>query len=121
MVWHELHTTDLAGALAFAAEVAGRHAANGEPLPLLHGLPLGVKDLLDTQGLLSTCGNIGLRGHVPSVDHPWVARLRLAPWLPSWLPLVARWSVRWPAGYATPHCPLARCASVDSAPGNWTG
>ncbi|MFO1327126.1 MAG: amidase family protein [Rubrivivax sp.] len=69
--------TDFERALQTAteAEVAVRR---GDPLPPLHGLPLGVKDLLDTQGLLSTCGNIGLRGHVPSVDHPWVARLRRA-------------------------------------------
>ena len=50
----------------------------GDELPLLHGLPLGVKDLLDTAGLLTTCGNVGLRGHVPLADHGLVARLRAA-------------------------------------------
>ncbi|EGJ11201.1 amidase [Rubrivivax benzoatilyticus] len=64
-----------ARAAARAAEAAG---ARGEPLPLLHGLPLGVKDLLDTAGLLTTCGNTAMRGYVPREDHALVARLRAA-------------------------------------------
>ncbi len=60
---------------ARAAEAALRA---GQPLPLLHGLPLGVKDLLDTEGLLTTCGNVGLRGHLPNADAALVARLRRA-------------------------------------------
>ena len=50
----------------------------GEPLGLLHGLPLGVKDLQNTKGLLTTFGNIGRRGHVPTQDNSLVARLRQA-------------------------------------------
>jgi amidase len=50
----------------------------GEPLGLLHGLPLGVKDLQDTAGLLTTYGNVALRGNVPRTDHGVVARLRAA-------------------------------------------
>ena len=44
----------------------------------LHGLPLGVKDLQDTAGLLTTYGNVRLRGNVPLVDNSLVARLRTA-------------------------------------------
>ena len=66
---------DRARAAARAAEAA---VARGEPLPLLHGLPLGVKDLLDTAGLLTTCGNVAMRGYVPTADHALVARLRAA-------------------------------------------
>ena len=50
----------------------------GEPLGLLHGLPLGVKDLQDTAGLLTTYGNIALRGNIPGHDNSLVARLRKA-------------------------------------------
>lgn len=50
----------------------------GAPLPALHGLPLGVKDLQATKGLLTTSGNVGLRGHVPKQDVSLVARLREA-------------------------------------------
>lgn len=69
--------TDFERALeqARAAESA---VMRGGALPPLHGLPLGVKDLLDTEGLLSTCGNVALRGHVPAADNSLVARLKRA-------------------------------------------
>ena len=64
-----------------ALEVA-RHAESevmrGAPLGPLHGLPLGVKDLQDTAGLLTTYGNVGLRNNVPTRDNGLVARLRRA-------------------------------------------
>jgi len=60
---------------ARAAEAAVRR---GETLGPLHGLPLGVKDLQDTAGLLTTSGNIGRRHHVPLHDNALVARLRAA-------------------------------------------
>ena len=50
----------------------------GDALGPLHGLPLGVKDLQDTAGLLTTHGNVGLRGNVPAADNALVARLRRA-------------------------------------------
>jgi amidase len=50
----------------------------GAALGLLHGLPLGVKDLQDTAGLLTTYGNVALRGNVPARDNTLVARLRAA-------------------------------------------
>jgi amidase len=64
-----------ARAEARAAEQAVRR---GEPLGLLHGLPLGVKDLEPTAGLLSTLGTPSLRNHVPSADIELVRRLRAA-------------------------------------------
>lgn len=69
--------TDFGHARA-AAKQAEAQVLRGGPLPLLHGLPIGVKDLQDTAGLLTTHGNIGLRGHVPSADMALVARLRQA-------------------------------------------
>jgi len=60
---------------ARAAEAA---VMRGAPLGPLHGLPLGVKDLQDTAGLLTTHGNVGLRGNVPATDNGLVARLRAA-------------------------------------------
>lgn len=60
------------------AKQAEAQVVRGEPLGLLHGLPLGVKDLLDTEGLLTTHGNIGFRDHVPAADNTLVARLRAA-------------------------------------------
>ncbi|BFG81651.1 amidase [Paraburkholderia terrae] len=49
-----------------------------EPLGLLHGLPIGVKDLEETAGLLTTYGSPLYRDHVPVADNAFVARLRAA-------------------------------------------
>ncbi|CAM3619675.1 Amidase [Bordetella sputigena] len=60
------------------ARAAERAVLQGEPLGLLHGLPLGVKDLEPTAGLLTTYGSAIYRGHVPEQDVELVARLRRA-------------------------------------------
>lgn len=60
------------------AREAEAQVMRGAPLGPLHGLPLGVKDLQDTAGLLTTYGNIGLRGNVPAKDNALVAKLRAA-------------------------------------------
>lgn len=60
------------------AREAEAQVMRGGPLGSLHGLPLGVKDLQDTAGLLTTYGNIGLRGNVPAKDNALVAKLRAA-------------------------------------------
>lgn len=61
-----------------SARAAEADVMRGAPLGPLHGLPLGVKDLQDTAGLLTTYGNAGLRGNVPAHDNALVARLRAA-------------------------------------------
>ena len=60
------------------ARAAEARVLRGETLGPLHGLPLGVKDLQDTAGLLTTSGNVARRGHVPQHDNVLVARLRAA-------------------------------------------
>ena len=69
-------TLDERGARAGAARVQARVDA-GEPLPLA-GVPLAVKDLLDTAGLRSTYGSQAYADHVPAHDDVAVARLRAA-------------------------------------------
>ncbi|MET3494302.1 amidase [Variovorax boronicumulans] len=66
---------DRARTEAAAAEAA---VVQGAPLGLLHGLPLGVKDLEPTEGLLTTWGSAIYRDHVPQEDIELVARLRKA-------------------------------------------
>ncbi|WP_431095469.1 amidase [Polaromonas aquatica] len=61
-----------------AAREAEAQVMHGGPLGPLHGLPLGVKDLQDTAGLLTTYGNVGLRGNIPVKDNSLVAKLRAA-------------------------------------------
>ncbi|EJN22529.1 amidase, Asp-tRNAAsn/Glu-tRNAGln amidotransferase A subunit [Pseudomonas sp. GM78] len=48
-----------------AAAYSDRRYAAGCPRPL-EGLPIGVKDLIDTQGLETRYGSAAYRGHVPS-------------------------------------------------------
>ena len=60
------------------AREAEQAVMRGDTLGLLHGLPLGVKDLEPTEGLLTTFGSAIYRGHVPSEDIELVARLRRA-------------------------------------------
>jgi Asp-tRNA(Asn)/Glu-tRNA(Gln) amidotransferase A subunit family amidase len=50
----------------------------GHALPLLHGLPIGIKDLEETEGLLTTYGSPLYRNNIPARDNALVARLRAA-------------------------------------------
>src|SRR4029453_2917271 len=68
-------TLDVERAEAEAA-TADEVTARGETTGPLHGLPITVKDALETAGLRSTGGATELTDHVPSTDAPAVARLR---------------------------------------------
>ena len=59
-----------------AARSAERAVVHGEPLGLLHGLPIGVKDLQATAGLRTTWGSLIHEDHVPEEDETTVANLR---------------------------------------------
>lgn len=65
-----------------AARTEAEHATQrwqaGTPCGPLDGLPIGVKDLQDTKGLLTTHGSIRGRGNLPQQDLPMVAKLRAA-------------------------------------------
>ncbi|HAV1568854.1 TPA: amidase [Klebsiella michiganensis] len=50
----------------------------GEPLGPLHGLPLGVKDMIDAAGLPTTFGSLEKKDNVPQQDERLVAVLRAA-------------------------------------------
>src|SRR5258707_4393030 len=60
---------------ARAAELAVRR---GEDLPLLHGLPTGIKDLEETKDLLTSYGSPLYRDYVPAHDNVMVGRVRAA-------------------------------------------
>ena len=70
-------TLDAEGALR-AAAAADEKQARGEPLGLLHGLPVAIKDLVDTAGMRTTYGSPIFRDHVPETDAIHVARIRAA-------------------------------------------
>ncbi|WP_210880405.1 amidase family protein, partial [Roseovarius autotrophicus] len=52
-------------------------AACATPGPL-QGLPMAIKDLAETAGIVTSYGSPAFRDHVPSADCPMVARLRMA-------------------------------------------
>lgn len=60
------------------AKVAEQAVVEGRELGLLHGLPIGIKDLEETEGLLTTYGSPLYRSNVPARDNALVARLRAA-------------------------------------------
>ncbi len=60
------------------ADEFDRLAAKGEFRGPLHGVPITLKDSLDTEGIVTTGGTLGRRDYVPAQDAPVVARLRAA-------------------------------------------
>ncbi len=65
------------GALA-AARAADKEIAAGKYRGPLHGIPYGVKDLLDSAGIATTWGAEPFRNRVPTTDSAVVARLNAA-------------------------------------------
>ena len=74
---HAFLHVDTAGALASAAAVDAKVKA-GEKLSVLAGVPLGLKDILATNGLPTTCGSRVLDGWIPPYDATVVTKLREA-------------------------------------------
>jgi len=64
-----------AKAEALATERAVR---DGGALGLLHGLPIGIKDLEETEGIVTTFGSPLYRNYVPKADNRLVAQVRRA-------------------------------------------
>src|SRR4029077_14155380 len=64
-------------ALAQAAKIDAL-ADKGEPLPPLAGVPVGIKDVMVTNGVRSTAGSKILENYIPPYDCTAVARLEAA-------------------------------------------
>ena len=74
---HAFLHVDTEGALASAAAVDAKVKA-GDKLSVLAGVPLGLKDILATNGLPTTCGSRVLDGWIPPYDATVVTKLREA-------------------------------------------
>jgi Asp-tRNA(Asn)/Glu-tRNA(Gln) amidotransferase A subunit family amidase len=70
-------TTTRELALAQARQ-ADKEIASGKYRGPLHGIPWGVKDLVDTAGIVTTYGAEPFKNHVPAADAAIVTRLREA-------------------------------------------
>ena len=60
------------------AEAADRAQVRGDALGPLHGVPLGVKDLLNTKGVKTTFASHAFAKNIPDADCVSIARLRAA-------------------------------------------
>ena len=61
-----------------AARALDQRQADGEPLGLLHGVPIGIKDLLYTEGLPTASGTMVMKNFCPTYSATVVNRLREA-------------------------------------------
>jgi amidase len=68
-------TTDFDNARQ-AADAADLAVKNGDELGLLHGLPVTIKDALQTAGIRSTGGAVELKDSVPATDAPVVKAVK---------------------------------------------
>ena len=58
------------------AKLAEEAVMKGEPLGLLHGVPVGIKDMTPTKGIRTTMGSRLLEHNVPDRDAVYVQRLK---------------------------------------------
>jgi len=61
-----------------AAKIAENEIRAGKYRGHLHGIPIGVKDIVDTSGIRTTYGSTIFRNHVPAKDAALVLRLKEA-------------------------------------------
>jgi aspartyl-tRNA(Asn)/glutamyl-tRNA(Gln) amidotransferase subunit A len=78
--WRPLNAflTVTADAARAQAEQAAREITAGQYRGPLHGIPLSLKDLIDTRGIRTTSGSRVLADHVPARDATVTTRLREA-------------------------------------------
>jgi len=65
-------------ALAEARRATRALGSKRQAVPLLHGVPVSIKDLFSTRGMRTTWGSIIYQDHVPAEDDLVVERLRTA-------------------------------------------
>ena len=58
------------------ADMADKEISDGNRTGALQGVPMTLKDSLDTEGVISTWGTLGRKGYVPDKDAVLVSRLR---------------------------------------------
>jgi amidase len=75
-----------------AADRADDALARGARVGPLHGLPVTIKDAIETEGIRSTGGAVELTDHVPTVDAPVVSRVKAAGAIVFAKTNVPRWS-----------------------------
>ncbi|SHL39012.1 Asp-tRNAAsn/Glu-tRNAGln amidotransferase A subunit [Roseibium suaedae] len=72
---------DLEG-LRKASRAAEADVMSGKPLGALHGLPIGIKDMVDVKGLPTTFGSLIFKDNIAAADDASVTALRAAGGIP---------------------------------------
>ena len=70
--------TTAADSARLAAKIAEEEMRAGKYRGLLHGIPIGIKDIVDTANIKTTYGSAIYRDHVPANDATIVSRLKEA-------------------------------------------
>lgn len=116
---HAVCTLDLHRA-RIRAQAADEATMRGESWGGLHGLPITIKDAIETAGLRSTGGAEALRDHVPDHDAPAVAALKAAGAVVFGKTNLPEWSGDWQSYnsmFGTTNNPWA----LDRTPGGSSG
>ena len=87
------------------ADALDRHRKTGKPLGPLHGVPVGVKDIVDTTGLPCELGSPVYAGRKPGRDAALVAKLRQAGAVVMGKTVTTEFASYHPAATANPHDP----------------
>jgi Asp-tRNA(Asn)/Glu-tRNA(Gln) amidotransferase A subunit family amidase len=111
---HAWVLVDAEGARRQAAELDRRAAATGAGLPALHGLPIGVKDIIDVGGLPTRAGFEPFAGRTAARDAAVVEALRAAGAIVLGKTETTQFAVRDPAPTRSPWHP-ARTPGGSSA------
>lgn len=81
------------------------HRARGRPVGPLHGLPVGLKDIIDTAGMATENGTVVDAGRVPDADAFVVRRLRQAGAIVLGKTVTTELAFRHPGATRNPHDP----------------
>lgn len=80
-----------------------RSGLRGDPRFLLHGLPVGIKDVCDTHDMPTTYGSRSRQGHRPAMDATCVTHLRSGGGIILGKTVTTEFAGRFPGRTANPH------------------
>jgi Asp-tRNA(Asn)/Glu-tRNA(Gln) amidotransferase A subunit family amidase len=87
------------------ARAADEWRLSGQPTGPLHGVPVGIKDIMDTADMPTECGSVLHAGRTPSRDATVVARLRGAGAVIMGKTVTTEFATRSPGKTRNPHNP----------------
>lgn len=94
-----------AGHALAQARALDEHRLEGRPLGPLHGIPVGIKDIIDTADYPTECGSRAMVGRQPTQDAAVVSRLRAAGAVIFGKTVTTEVAYRFPARPVTDHDP----------------